>query len=146
MSVGRAAVLVGLAGALALAVAADSTPSGQAERSQPSFPARAEAITVDVVVLDRDGQPVGGLTKEDFVLLEGGRPQPIVAFETRQAPAAEAGPRAAGEAVIPQRVVSNVGARRARGRVLVLLIDDLGLTPTMAQLLGPALAGWIREK
>jgi VWFA-related protein len=146
MSVGRAAVLVGLAGALALAVAAESTLSGQAERSQPSFPARAEAITVDVVVLDQDGHPVGGLTKDDFVLLEGGRPQPIVAFEARQAPAAEAGTRAAEQAALPQRVVSNVGARSARGRVLVLLIDDLGLTPTMAQQLGPSLAGWIREK
>jgi len=86
------------------------------------------------------------LTKDDFVLLEGGRPQPIVAFEARQAPAAEAGTRAAEQAAIPQRVVSNVGARGARGRVLVLLIDDLGLTPTMAQQLGPSLAGWIREK
>src|SRR5258708_12181494 len=106
MSVGRAAVLVGLAGALALAVAADSTPSGQAERSQPSFPARAEAITVDVVVLDKDGQPVAGLTKDDFVLLEGGRPQPIVAFEARQAPAAEAGTRAPAETAVPPPRVS----------------------------------------
>src|SRR5437667_4020851 len=123
--VGRAASLAGL---LALATAAVSTLSGQEDRRQPSFPARAEAITVDVVVLDKDGQPVGGLTKDDFVLLEGGRPQPIVAFEARQTPAAEAGTRAAGEPLIPQRVVTNFVERSRKGRVLILVIDDLGLT------------------
>ena len=140
---GRPAILAGLAGAIAVAAAA--TLSGQAGRSQPSFPAQAEAITVDVVVLDRDGQPVAGLTKEDFTLLDGG-PQPIVAFEARQAPAAEAKARAAAEAIIPQRVASNIVADRRPGRALVLLIDDLGLSPTDAQKLGPALGGWIREK
>jgi VWFA-related protein len=145
-SVGRPAVHVGLAGVLALAVATDSTPSGQADRSQPSFPAQAEAITVDVVVLDKDGQPVAGLTRDDFTLLEEGRPQPIVGFEARDARVPEAAARAAADAAVPERVVANVVEGSRRGRVLILVIDDLGLPPPMAQQLGPALARWIREK
>ena len=43
---------------------------GQEQRSVPVFPARAEAITADVVVLDKEGRPLRGLTKEDFTLLE----------------------------------------------------------------------------
>jgi VWFA-related protein len=142
---GRTAVLAGLAGALAVALTAGAALSGQAGQSQPSFPAQAEAITVDVVVLDRDGQPVGGLTKEDFTLLEGGRPQPIVGFEARDVPTMTR-MRTPAEAAIPPRAATNAGARDHRGRVLVLLIDDLGLTPTTAQQLGPALARWIREQ
>lgn len=37
-------------------------------------------VNVDVVVTDRDGKRVRGLTKEDFTILENGRPQPITHF------------------------------------------------------------------
>src|SRR6185295_11558896 len=126
-----------LAGALAAAAAA--TLFGQSSPSPPSFPAQAEAVTVDVVVLDRDGQPVAGLTKEDFTLLDGGQVQPIVGFEERRAPTG-AETRAAATDAVPERVASDIRNGPARGRVLVILIDDLGLTATTAQQLGPALA------
>ena len=132
-----------LAGALAAAAAA--TLFGQAGPAPPSFPAQAEAITVDVVVLDRDGQPGAGLTKEDFTLLDGGRPQQIVGFEERRALTGALAPAAATDAVA-ERVATNISSGPARGRVLVILIDDLGLTATTAQQLGPALARWIGDK
>lgn len=37
-------------------------------------------VNVDVVVTDRDGKPVTGLTQEDFEILEGKRPQKITNF------------------------------------------------------------------
>src|SRR5207247_11317048 len=43
-------------------------------------------------------------------------------------------------------VVTNVGGRSGKGGFLRHVIDELGLTATMAQQLGPALAGWIRER
>ncbi len=140
---GRPVAVTGLAGLLALAVAAVTTLTGQENRGQPSFPARVEAITVDVVVLDQDGQPVSGLTRDDFTLLEGGRAQPIVAFEARETkvPAASHAQEA-----IPERVATNAVEKRGQGRVLILVIDDLGLTPPQAQQQGSALARWIREK
>jgi VWFA-related protein len=138
----RSAVLAVLAAGLAVAAAA--TLLGQAGPSPPTFPTQAEAITVDVVVLDRDGRPVPGLTRDDFTLLDAGRPQPIVGFEERRASTPAAAPSATDAA--PERVVTNIRGPDVRGRVLVILIDDLGVTPTTAQQLGPALARWIREK
>src|SRR5208283_2622260 len=37
-------------------------------------------ITVNVIVRDKHGQPVTDLTKDDFVLLDGKKPQPIQIF------------------------------------------------------------------
>jgi hypothetical protein len=37
-------------------------------------------INVDVVVTDRKGNPITGLTKDDFIVLENGRPQNITNF------------------------------------------------------------------
>ncbi|MEE9234815.1 MAG: VWA domain-containing protein [Candidatus Acidoferrales bacterium] len=41
-------------------------------------------VLVDVVVRDKDGNPVRDLTKEDFVLLEEGEPQEIATFSFEQ--------------------------------------------------------------
>ena len=49
----------------------------------PSFRSEASAITVDVVVLDDDGRPVRGLTRDDFTVREDGREQTLVGFEAR---------------------------------------------------------------
>src|SRR6185436_1932428 len=67
-----------------------------APQAAPSFPAEVEIITIDAVVLDRDGRPVSGLTREDFHVFEDGTPREIVSFEayergattTEEAPAA----------------------------------------------------------
>jgi VWFA-related protein len=94
---------------------------GQEPPAVPSFPTQAEAITVDVVVLGRDGQPVRGLTKADFTVLEDGQPQEVVSFEARemQAVAVEA------PDPVAEHVVSNAIPRT--GRVVALVVDDLGI-------------------
>ena len=66
----------GLLVALALAGAA-----AQDQKPIPAFPARAEAVTLDVVVVDKQGRPVRGLTAADFTVLEDGRPQVVVGFD-----------------------------------------------------------------
>jgi hypothetical protein len=83
MSVGRRAGrwLVALCGVLPAVFSLAQEPA-----TPPAFPSRAEAITVDVVVVGRDGRPVTGLGREDFTLLEDGRPQTVVGFETRSLP------------------------------------------------------------
>ena len=57
----------------------------QSLQQPPAFPTQAEIVTVDVVVLDRDGKPVPGLTRADFVVREDGRPQNVTAFEAIEA-------------------------------------------------------------
>jgi len=71
-----------------LAMVASGTPSG-AERPQTpgspatttAFPSNVDLVNVDVIVLDRQGRPVEGLTQADFVVKEDGRPQTLSAFE-----------------------------------------------------------------
>jgi len=133
----------GLAVAVAALAAAGSIASQ--EPPAPVFPSQAAAITVDVVVQDAKGEPVRGLAREDFTILEDGREQRIVGFEARniQAPPDEA---AAPAATPAGETATNEGPASQPGRVLALLIDDLGISAPVAAQLKPALAGWIRAR
>ncbi len=54
------------------AVPADSTPT---------FKSSSRLVVVDVVVTDRDGNPITGLDEGDFTVLEDGKVQVLQAFE-----------------------------------------------------------------
>ena len=73
-------------------------------------------VNVDVTVTDRHGQPVRNLTRDDFEIIEDGKPQPISNFYVVENAEArvESGPAAAG-APPPERF---------RRKVLVL-VDNL---------------------
>jgi hypothetical protein len=45
-----------------------------AQTQKPTFRARTDLLTIDVTVLDKDRRPVTGLTADDFILLEDGKP------------------------------------------------------------------------
>jgi VWFA-related protein len=138
----RLAVLYSAFATAALGVEA---PSAQERPSVPTFPAQAEAITADVVVLDEKGLPVRGLTRQDFTVLEDGKPQTIVGFEAREpdAPLGEAGPqRAFGH----ERVATNEGGASRSGRALAFLIDDLGTDPATMADVQKTVARWLEEK
>ena len=51
----------------------------------PSFGKEVEVVTVDAVVIDKAGNPVPGLTREDFTVLDEGVPQTLVNFEVVEA-------------------------------------------------------------
>jgi hypothetical protein len=76
------------------AIAAALAVAGGAARAQPPpvFPTGAQLVTIDVVVVDRDGRPVRGLTREDFQVNDGGAPQAITHFEAVSAAAPDAAP------------------------------------------------------
>ena len=135
-STGAFAVL--LAAGLPLAGA----PGGQEPTPlPPSFPAQVSAITVDVVVVDKSGAPVRGLTRDDFTVLEDGRPQTIVGFEARDL---QGGRPAAERPVTSPLFGTNEDAAARPGRTLILLIDDLGLTPIVAGQVQTAIGKWLR--
>jgi VWFA-related protein len=48
---------------------------------QAKFEASADLVIVDVTVRDRDGRLIEGLSKDDFAILEDGKPQTISIFE-----------------------------------------------------------------
>ncbi len=117
--------------------------SAQEPRDVPTFPAAVELVTVDAVVLDGKGQPVRGLTAQDFTLFEDGRPQAIVSFEGfATGPSAE--PATQGSPTGP--VATNVGAssRPAAGS-FVLLVDDMSLAPAGQETVRTALTHFLDE-
>jgi VWFA-related protein len=110
-----------LFGAIALFIplaGAQTSPPAEvaAQDAGFTFQSRVNEVLVPVVVRDKTGKPVPGLTKEDFVLLDKGRPQSIsrVAVETSaaarppaekqpadKAPAAKSGDASAPGVVAP---------------------------------------------
>ena len=120
-----------LGSGLVAAGPACGAPAPETKERPLAFDVQASAITVDVVVLAKDGRPVRGLTREDFTVLEDGRPQRLVGFEDRHTTegAAEVEQAAQGERASG---VSNGDGLQPPERVFALLIDDLGLTPLVA--------------
>ena len=90
--------------------------------AQPTFKSGVNFVEVDVIVTDRAGVPVRGLRRQDFEVLEDGKPVEAITFTAVDLPAADP------EAVIPAAdrsgaaVASNDQA--ADGRVLLIVMDD----------------------
>ncbi len=93
------------------------------DQPPPTFPTKVELVTVDVVVVDDKGVPFSGLTRDDFVIEEDGRPQPIVSFEAviAEAPEPQTGPAR------PAVVATNEVERTRGGRAFALVLDDLSM-------------------
>ena len=53
----------------------------QQQQPPPIFRARVDLVTVDVAVVDKDGQPVQRLVPGDFTVMAGGRPRRTVAAD-----------------------------------------------------------------
>jgi len=88
----------------------------------PTFPAEVELVTVDVVVADKKGSPIAGLSAEDFSLTEDGRAQQITSFEAIELPA-EPPPAE------PSRMRVSTNLRTGRepwtGRFFAIVFDDI---------------------
>ncbi|HNV03666.1 MAG TPA: VWA domain-containing protein [Vicinamibacterales bacterium] len=144
-----AAVAVLMLGALAL-------PAGQAERPSaqrtPVFRSGRDLVVVNVVVRDKSGAPVRGLTRDDFAVFEDNRPQTIESFDLEEldavtgrleiadsllaaaarpapgaarAPAGEAAKAAEVPAPLPSRPVADLRDRR----LMVLFFDLSAMEP-----------------
>jgi VWFA-related protein len=79
-----------------------------------------------VVVVDRDGKPVRGLTRQDFHVFDEGRERPVVGFEAVVAPP----PAAEHELRVRlPRVTTNVGERSRPPRAFFLFVYE-GMRPS----------------
>jgi VWFA-related protein len=96
----------------------------------PSFAHEVELVRVDVVVTDKAGRPVTGLTRDDFLLLDEGQPQPIETFEAVDQPV----PAATAAAAPRTRVATNEAppAGSDVSRTVVVVFDDLNLDQASA--------------
>jgi VWFA-related protein len=107
--------------AAALAHAQQSAgPTPASGSPQATFKTAIDVVSLDVSVLDRNDRPVRGLTVDDFVVLENGKPQSIAAFHQIDVPAPVT-PPAAWMRDIGEDVVSNDIDTR---RLVVIVLDD----------------------
>lgn len=95
-------------------VLALATVTGRAQ--EPVFRAGVDLVTVDAIVVDKDGRPITGLTADDFLLTVDGKPRTIDAFELITVRAVDA----PADARLPD-VSSNDVADP--GRVIILVVD-----------------------
>ena len=103
------------------------TPGGV----QTVFKAESNLVIVNIAVRDKSGKPMSGLKKEDFTLLENGKPQTISVFEVQQlsndplpsnSEATLTAPN--GPAPQPNGITPLEGSQRFRDRRLLILFFD----------------------
>jgi VWFA-related protein len=137
-------------------------PSAQ-QSQRPTFRSGREVVSIDVVVRDRDGNIVRGLTQSDFEIREDGQPQQLVAFafqeisdrpgsaattsellagvEAKMAETARTAP--AGAAPEPVPVTSDAVAGR---RLIVLLFDVSSMQPEDVQRAVDSARKYVKEQ
>jgi VWFA-related protein len=118
---GRAlAALIG--SVLAALLAAPVTAQRQEPPPTPTFRAGVELVQIDAVVVDANGNPVSGLTADDFELREEGKPRDISAFATVDIPIEKAARVLYSPTAIEPDVASNSADE---GRLYVFAFDEI---------------------
>ncbi len=115
----RAAVFVGAA--LGYWVAA--LCSQGAQQPSPTFRGGIDVVQLDVSVLDKNRQPVKGLTAANFTVLEDGKTQSLVAFDAVDLPDPVEPPARWMRDVAQDVVTNDVPARR----IVVIVFDDANI-------------------
>src|SRR5437868_7656526 len=88
-----------------------------------TFKVEVNYVEIDANVTDAQGKFVRALTKDDFQVLEDGKPQALTVFSMVDIPIERADPPLFAKAAIPPDVVSN--RKPFDGRIFVLVMDDL---------------------
>ena len=71
---------VGIVSVLVVGIGALSAMRSVAQQGVPTFREGVQLVEVDVIVTDRQGNPVRDLTKDDFEIIEEGRAQTVRTF------------------------------------------------------------------
>lgn len=127
----------------AVAVLASATVGAQ--QPQPSFRATTHLVLQIVIVKDKNGQPVEGLTAKDFIVTEDGQVQEVAFAEYQRLDASSAPSvalaveppiRSSTVAPVTQAAIAGSipGDARFRGRRLVVLYFDLYRMPFFDQM------------
>jgi VWFA-related protein len=115
--------------------AASTSQQGKkdAGQDQPALQLRLEVrrVPVDVVVTDKEGKPVRGLRKDDFLLKEDKKPQKILAFDYFDGSTPSFVPRKLP--VLPANTYINLPGEPERGPLYVLYYDMVN-TPLTRQM------------
>ena len=96
------------------------------QKPQATFRSSIELINVDVVVVDKDGNAVRGLTQKDFALTDRRKLQDIATFEEvshERASVAAAAAASPFPATLKMDIVDNQSSQA--DRLVIVVVDDL---------------------
>src|SRR5262245_60144148 len=95
----------------------------QSPQPPVTFKVEVNYVEIDATVVDAQGNFVRDLTRDDFQIVEDGKPQTLTAFSMVDIPITRPDPPLFSKTVIPPDVVTN--RTPFEGRVFVLVLDDL---------------------
>lgn len=135
----RAIVLLTLM--LSVTVLAQERPP-QDPAQQPTFRARVDSVSVDVIVLDRAGKPVTDLTAADFEVREGNKVQKIETFKLVETDDGRDGP--------PLRQILSVQDQQReaaddQNRLFAIFLDDYHVRRTNSVRVREAVGRFVSE-
>jgi VWFA-related protein len=142
----------GLLSAAATGERQSSALPPQNRREAPRFRVGVDAVRIDAVVTDRDGDIVTDLTAEDFEVRQDGKRQtvtfaqfmPVLISEPREAASPSGAPvrDSRVEVAVPPATVK----REAVQRTLAVVVDDLGLSVESLQNTQRALHAFVERE
>ncbi|MFZ0796951.1 MAG: VWA domain-containing protein [Terriglobales bacterium] len=98
------------------------------DNSQVKFTARSELVLIPTLVIDRSGNHVGGLNKEDFTIIENGTEQKVATFEEITSAA-----HRMSRLRNPNEFSNSLAGSGPSNRRITLIVLDFINTPFMAQ-------------
>jgi VWFA-related protein len=113
------------------------------QATAPTFPAGVELVRIDVVVLDKEGQPVTGLTAADFEISEGGKPVEIASFEPV---VVRVPPPAPASLPTPAAVSESMAPTPAENRYFLIFFDDVHVSALAAESVRAQLVPFIERE
>src|SRR5262245_46356890 len=126
---------------MAAVVSTQNPPASQG--GQPTFRAGVNVVRVDVIATDSHGNPVPDLAKEEFEIVEDGRPQTIDFFRQIRIDAA------VSDASRPRQVLSRDTEEREASRddvrVVAIMLADYQICAQRSRLVREALKSFIDQ-
>ena len=98
-------------------------PAGASDQPPMTFKVEVNYVEVDAIVTDQQGNFVRDLTKDDFQILEQGKPQTVANFSLVDIPVESSDPPLFRPTPIEPDVRSN--RNDFNGRIFVIVLDDL---------------------
>jgi VWFA-related protein len=125
------------------ALVSTQDPPAPQGTAQPTFRAGVNVVRVDVIVTDASGNPVTDLAKEEFEIVEDGRPQTIDLF--RQIRIDGSAPDAARPRQVLNRDTEEREASRDDVRIFAILLADYQVCTERSRLVRDALASFVSK-
>ncbi len=149
---GRAITISSIGLVLATALAAAQQPPSPQESTTPptpevTFKVEVNYVEEDVRVVDREGRFVRGLKREDFQVVEDGKPQKVETFGMVDIPNTRPRtPLYLGPDALPIEPDVAVNKQVLDGRLYLLVLDDYHVAPLRSQNVRNIARRFVREK